>query len=53
MIELHGGALRKYNDPEQIMRGYMSEHFAEEPGGGGKPFRDTPDEVMEWWIDLK
>lgn len=52
MIELHGGALRKYNDPEQIMRGYMSEHF-DESGGGVRPFRDTPDEVMEWWIDLK
>ena len=39
MIDNHGGVLRKYNDTEQIMNGYIVERW------------DEPSEIIEWWID--
>lgn len=39
MIDNHGGVLRKYNDAEQIMNGYIVERW------------DEPSEIIEWWID--
>ena len=39
MIDNHGGVLRKYNDAEQIMNGYIVERW------------DTPSEIIEWWVD--